>query len=150
MPLEIVTKGTRTWRTLREEFVEAQAGICAICRLPMTEETGIHLDHDHASGFIRGALCTSCNTKLGWYEAQRRGIEDYLYQSSLHQAYQCAPRLSVPARQRKRWQDKATAQDLAFAHSRVRAPKARIVSTLADSCSELTDYDLDTTLADSA
>ena len=63
------------WSETRAEFVRAQAGACAICREPLTRP---QLDHCHVTGFIRGALCHSCNIKLGWYEKRRREIETYL------------------------------------------------------------------------
>ena len=39
----------------------AQGGMCAICRADMRREC---VDHDHASGKVRGLLCHSCNIKL--------------------------------------------------------------------------------------
>lgn len=52
-----------------EELVAAQSGLCAICGLPPSGETHaderLHLDHDHATGRIRGLLCRYCNTGLG-------------------------------------------------------------------------------------
>ncbi len=94
MPLEVIAKGARAWRELREEFVIAQDGQCAICRLPLNDDP--HLDHCHVTGFIRGVLCGSCNTKLGWYEGKRRAIEEYLSRVSEYQAYQVAPRVPRP------------------------------------------------------
>lgn len=73
--LRLIAKGSDAWASLRNEFVEAQDGHCAICLEPLTEPK---LDHCHVTGFIRGALCGSCNIKLGWYEKRRREIETYL------------------------------------------------------------------------
>jgi hypothetical protein len=38
-----------------------QGGVCAICKGEMRREC---IDHDHATGVVRGLLCHSCNIKL--------------------------------------------------------------------------------------
>lgn len=52
-----------------EQFAErlaAQDGRCAICRTDTPGGKGDwHVDHDHASGRIRGLLCHRCNLLLG-------------------------------------------------------------------------------------
>lgn len=45
------------------EVLALLAGGCGICCGEATE-----IDHDHESGKVRGALCQSCNTLLGWFE----------------------------------------------------------------------------------
>lgn len=47
-----------------------QGGVCAICGRPLTIVPGrqgasAHVDHDHATGEIRGLLCTGCNAGIG-------------------------------------------------------------------------------------
>lgn len=44
-----------------------QGGVCAICRQPESVERYEYLavDHDHASGEVRGLLCHNCNTGIG-------------------------------------------------------------------------------------
>lgn len=44
-----------------------QGNMCAICRVPFIEldHRRVHVDHDHATGKIRGILCHSCNQVLG-------------------------------------------------------------------------------------
>lgn len=45
----------------------AQAGRCAICRRKNKDMTLV-VDHDHASGLVRGLLCSSCNTAIGMFQ----------------------------------------------------------------------------------
>lgn len=41
----------------------AQAGRCAICNRP-PGKTRLSVDHDHATGLIRGLLCNHCNLRI--------------------------------------------------------------------------------------
>lgn len=45
-------------------MLEAQGGVCAACG---NHPEGLHLnvDHNHATGRVRGLLCSSCNLALG-------------------------------------------------------------------------------------
>ena len=44
-------------------------GVCAICGTDGGEyEKGLHLDHCHTSGKIRGVLCHGCNIGLGSFK----------------------------------------------------------------------------------
>ena len=44
----------------------AQQGRCAICQRPESEfKRSLHLDHCHATGRVRGLLCSGCNTAIG-------------------------------------------------------------------------------------
>ncbi len=40
---------------------ESQGGVCAICRAA----PAVHVDHDHATGTVRGMLCFPCNAAIG-------------------------------------------------------------------------------------
>jgi hypothetical protein len=42
-------------------MLAAQDGLCAGCGKPDPE----HVDHDHATGAVRGMLCFNCNQALG-------------------------------------------------------------------------------------
>lgn len=50
-----------------EAMVESQGGLCALCeKVPNGgKNKKLHIDHDHATGRIRGLLCHGCNTGLG-------------------------------------------------------------------------------------
>jgi len=52
--------------------LESQDGLCAICKQeeksldPRTEEIRLYaVDHDHATGAVRGLLCINCNLMIG-------------------------------------------------------------------------------------
>jgi hypothetical protein len=44
-----------------DAMIEAQGGLCAICR----ERKPEHVDHDHETGKNRGITCSCCNQGLG-------------------------------------------------------------------------------------
>ena len=54
-------------------MLEAQHGVCAICKQPETTVVGgkvraLAVDHDHATGAVRSLLCGRCNKTLGAIE----------------------------------------------------------------------------------
>jgi hypothetical protein len=60
----------RRYNMTLEQFdalLASQGGVCAICRNPPTDPRGFrpHVDHDHATGKVRGVLCWKCNSGLG-------------------------------------------------------------------------------------
>lgn len=49
-----------------DAMFERQAGACAICQCPAEQSyKGLHIDHDHITGRVRGLLCQRCNMALG-------------------------------------------------------------------------------------
>jgi hypothetical protein len=42
-------------------LLRSQGGLCAICRVA----PAVHVDHDHATGTVRGMLCFPCNAAIG-------------------------------------------------------------------------------------
>jgi len=62
--------GSRTYHLKRrygltaedvDAMIDAQGGKCAACRVGEPK----HVDHDHATGEVRGILCFTCNVALG-------------------------------------------------------------------------------------
>jgi hypothetical protein len=51
-------------------LLASQNGVCAICLCPETvrrhgKAIPLHVDHDHATGRVRGLLCMRCNNGVG-------------------------------------------------------------------------------------
>jgi len=64
-------------------MIENQGGKCAICKSSWTKK-GPTVDHDHATGKVRGILCSNCNWALGLIHDDRNvawGMIDYLCDS---------------------------------------------------------------------
>ena len=64
------------------DMVKTQDNKCKICTKELDMAKGTHVDHDHNTGKVRGVLCHPCNTKLGWYEKNSTGVENYLSTST--------------------------------------------------------------------
>lgn len=62
-------------------LVEVQNGLCLICKCELVIGRHTHVDHCHTTGKVRGILCQSCNTKLGWFEKNHHEILSYLNRS---------------------------------------------------------------------
>jgi hypothetical protein len=71
----------KKYRITLEEFeamIEAQDGRCAICSIGLEAgngRAGAHVDHDHDTGRVRGALCGNCNRGLGMFSDSRAVVE---------------------------------------------------------------------------
>lgn len=48
-----------------EQMLDAQGGVCAICRNECVRREVLSVDHDHETGEVRGLLCHRCNTAIG-------------------------------------------------------------------------------------
>jgi hypothetical protein len=58
----------RSYGLTREDYDEIlrdQGGVCAICKAEPKPTKRLSVDHNHATGEVRGLLCTSCNHGLG-------------------------------------------------------------------------------------
>jgi predicted nucleic acid-binding Zn ribbon protein len=64
-----------------DSMLDSQAGKCAICGTSTWPGKGPHVDHDHATGALRGILCHDCNLGLGNFKddlARLRAAAEYL------------------------------------------------------------------------
>jgi len=81
-----------------DAMLAAQRGGCAICGAPEPATGSLHVDHDHATGAVRGLLCVRCNNALGQFnesDALFQAAADYL---DLHDRHR--PALSELIRER--------------------------------------------------
>lgn len=56
----------------------SQAGRCAICTRPPTDDKLLHVDHNHVTGKVRGLLCQQCNHAIGLLQDDRAVIQQAL------------------------------------------------------------------------
>ncbi len=52
-----------------------QGGRCAGCDAKFTDDLKPHVDHDHATGEVRGLLCSPCNRGLGFLRDSTETLE---------------------------------------------------------------------------
>lgn len=58
----------RRYKPLFDEIAARQGNVCAICLAPPSGKRQcavLHMDHDHATGLVRGLLCHRCNRGVG-------------------------------------------------------------------------------------
>ena len=51
-----------------DELLEAQGHGCAICGGANVAGRRLAVDHDHATGVVRGLLCCGCNRGIGYFK----------------------------------------------------------------------------------
>lgn len=68
-----------------ETMLAGQGGVCRICKRPPGSKR-LGVDHNHATGKVRGVLCQKCNTAIGLADdnADRlRAMASYLDEARL-------------------------------------------------------------------
>ncbi len=59
-----------------QTIYDAQKGCCGSCGKPESEHINrLHVDHDHATGQVRGLLCTKCNPGIGYFDDSIEKLE---------------------------------------------------------------------------
>ena len=62
-----------------DKIFKEQKGRCAICNISHKKLSHkLHVDHNHKTNSVRGLLCKTCNTKVGWLENHQDIISNYL------------------------------------------------------------------------
>jgi hypothetical protein len=100
-----------------DAMVEAQGGLCALCRNRKPE----HVDHDHLSNKIRGVLCSCCNQGLGNFRDDVDALQaaiDYLETSTWQKTRVCTGvfRLTSPRPERRPSPTSSALQHLISSH----------------------------------
>lgn len=72
-PEQRLAQRVRKYGLTAEEYkqlIDKQGGKCAICGANIGNAEGdrLYVDHDHATGKVRGLLCTNCNLGLGKFQ----------------------------------------------------------------------------------
>jgi len=49
----------------KQELIDKQKGLCAICSNELKDTHDVCVDHDHKTGLVRGILCRKCNLGIG-------------------------------------------------------------------------------------
>jgi len=60
--------GARHYKMCPNEYARRKEANCDICGIHVPrgkQGGGMHIDHDHETGQIRGTLCRNCNTAIG-------------------------------------------------------------------------------------
>jgi hypothetical protein len=56
-------------------MLDAQNGVCAICKEPCPTGKWLAVDHCHTTNAVRGLLCTKCNMGIGLFNDSVERLE---------------------------------------------------------------------------
>ncbi len=59
-----------------KELKKRHGGKCGICRKPNKSNRELCIDHDHATGKVRGLLCSRCNLGIGLLGDTLQSVKD--------------------------------------------------------------------------
>ncbi len=62
-----------------DAMIKKQNGVCVICGDPpgvIGRWSTLHIDHDHATGKVRGLLCHGCNVGLGLFRDSSKFLKN--------------------------------------------------------------------------
>jgi len=76
-------------------LIEKQSFVCAICFRPNTKGRRLNIDHNHATGKVRGLLCSSCNLGLHY-------VEDIIYLRAAKKYLMAQDRKETPKLKKKK------------------------------------------------
>lgn len=57
------------------EIVAASGGVCLICHRTFGPDLQMVIDHRHATGHLRSAICCGCNTGIGLFQDNPETLE---------------------------------------------------------------------------
>ena len=56
-------------------YFDKQKEACALCKTMARRFRSLVIDHDHDTGFVRGLLCKSCNSHMGYFDRAVKAIK---------------------------------------------------------------------------
>ena len=68
-----------------DELLNKQDGRCAICLGTDNNGKRFDVDHDHATGLIRGLLCRLCNQALGMFKDDVKNLDRAIQYLNQHE-----------------------------------------------------------------
>jgi hypothetical protein len=74
----------------KENMALAQDYSCAICEEKFEDNRKLHVDHCHATGKVRGLLCSQCNQAIGLFRESRAALLSAVAYLDMHRSAEAA------------------------------------------------------------